>query len=118
MNEMTDLLMGNMESILAADSVGELTGLLENMGLKLNEEQVSALRGKGRVALEDDDLDSVAGGVFGGANIGLQFIQALVNGAGSGSLNFSLQGLDLAALQKRFLELRQAGMDRLNNLNK
>ena len=90
----------------------ELTGLLENMGLELNEEQQRALAGTGKVALEDDDLDSVAGGVFGGANIGLQFIQALVKGRGDGTLNLSLSGIDLAALQKRFLELRQAGLDR------
>lgn len=112
MNDLTELLMGNMESILAAGSVGELTGLLENMGLELNEEQQRALAGTGKVALEDDDLDSVAGGVFGGANIGLQFIQALVKGSGDGTLNLSLSGIDLAALQKRFLELRQAGLDR------
>ena len=112
MNDLTELLMGNMESILAADSVGELTGLLENMGLELNEEQQRALAGKGMVALEDDDLDSVAGGVFGGANIGLQFIQALVKGSGDGKLGFSLPDIDLAALQKRLAELRQAGLDR------
>lgn len=112
MNDITELLMGNMESILAADNIGELTGLLENMGLALNEEQQRALSGKGIAALEDDDLDHVAGGVFGGANIGLQFIQALVKGSGDGSLNLSLSGLDLAALQKRYTELRQAGLDR------
>lgn len=112
MNDLTELLMGNMESILAADSVGELTGLLENMGLELNEEQQRALAGKGMVALEDDDLDSVAGGVFGGANIGLQFIQALVKGSGDGKLGFSLPDIDLAALQKRLAELRQAGLER------
>ncbi len=79
MNDWTNILMDNAESILNAGSVSELTELLVDMGVELNEEENRILNGKGLVALEDEKLDQIAGGAINleKASVGLRFLLGL-----------------------------------------
>ncbi len=99
MNDWTNILMNNAESIINAGSVSELTELLVNMGVELNEEENRILNGKGLVALEDEKLDQIAGGAINleKASVGLRFLLEL---AGRDENN--------SELYKRLLQLGQS----------
>ena len=80
MNDWTNLLMNNAESILNAGSVTELTDMLVDMGIELNEEEKRMLSGKGAVPLEDEALDQIAGGAINleKAGVGLRFLLNMI----------------------------------------
>ena len=87
MNDWMNIVLNNAESIINAGSVNELSAMLVDMGVELNEEENRILSGRGLVALEDDALEQIAGGTINleKASVGLRFLLELVGREGENS---------------------------------